>query len=369
MAYGKISEAFWHDAKIRNLSERARYFMLYLMSCPHGNRLGLFVLDLGYAASDLSCGVDVATGEAIKWEPLHVSEVLTELQDRGRVGWDVEDRVVFVRHYIRHNTMANLSVVKGALNDLLGLPDTPLLAELLEAVREQRRGPAGPTKSYMTDLEDELVRRLGIIGIPTGNIDESHSVVHGAGHGAIHGATQSRARTPPSQPYRTLPSRSLPSLTDPTLTDRDEHGGEDDINLEQEITDALPMARAHIVRIHGGTEDPVTIGKHKVGVGIEINAFRDLCRTGVDPPHIIASAIAHLPDVTKLGTPVSLARWGWDAEDGPAIYEQCVGEAYKALPSVDLPDVRMNGPSETDVGDRKRELREQLDTLRERAVE
>ncbi len=368
MAYGKISEAFWHDAKIRKLSERARYFMLYLMSCPHGNRLGLFVLDLGYAASDLSCGIDIVSGTAIEWESLHVSEVLSELQDRERIGWDVESRVVFVRHYLRHNTLANGSVVKGALNDLRGLPDSPLLADLLEAVREGRRGPAGPTKAYMSELEDELVRRCAHFGTIGGNIDEVHSVVHGAGHSVVHGATQSRARAHPTEPYHTLPSLTSPDLTDPSLSGRVEHGGEDDTNLEREITAALPMARAHIVQIHGGTEDPVTIGKHEVGVGIEINAFKTLCRAGTDPPHIIAEAISYISAVTDLRTPVSLARWNAE-DDGPAIYEQCVGLAYKSVRPVDLPDVQMNGPSETDVGDRKRELREQLETLRERAVE
>ncbi len=376
MAYGKISEVFWLDDKIRKLSERARYFMLYLMSCPHGNRLGLFVLDLGYAASDLSCGNDIVTGEPIEWEPLHVAEVLGELRAADRIGWDVEGRVVFVRHYLRHNPLANESVVKGALNDLLGVPDTYLLNDLLEAVLEEQRGPAGPIRSYMGILQVELERRTNRNGGNGAAVEEKHRVPHGAVHGVVHGATQSRARACPTVPNPTVPDLASPDLTDPPRTDRGEHGGEDEQSLEKEINDSLPQARASIVQIHGGTEEPVEIieGKNPVGVGFEINAYRELCRTGVDPPHIIAAAIAYIPEVTELGTPVSLARWNAD-DDGAHIYEQCVGLAYKAMPATidvgtGLQDAgRASQSLPGDLDARKKQLREQIATLKARAAE
>ncbi len=103
---------------------------------------------------------------------------------------------------------------------------------------------------------------------------------------------------------------------------------EDDKDLELEIRKHIPKARENIVTIHGGTEEPVTIEGHKVGVGIEVDVYKRLCRDGHDPPAIIAAAIAYLPTVSDLEPPVSLARWGAE-EDGRPIYEQCVGRAYK----------------------------------------
>ena len=51
MAYGRIEETFWHDPKIRALSEDGRNLMLYLLTCPRKNRLGCFALDPFYAAA------------------------------------------------------------------------------------------------------------------------------------------------------------------------------------------------------------------------------------------------------------------------------------------------------------------------------
>lgn len=104
---------------------------------------------------------------------------------------------------------------------------------------------------------------------------------------------------------------------------------EDDEEIERELKANQPTAKLNIVAIHGGTEEPVQIEGHDVGVGIEIEAYKRLCREGRDPPEIIAAAIAHIPSVSELEPPVSLARWG--AEDGRPIYEQCLGRAYKEL--------------------------------------
>ena len=106
MSYGRISEAYWHDDVIRALTEPARYFMLYLMSCPHGNRLGLFVLAPAYAAEDLDC-------EDSPWDGAKVVSILQELVDKGRILWDRPARMVFVRYYLRHNVLLNGSVVKA----------------------------------------------------------------------------------------------------------------------------------------------------------------------------------------------------------------------------------------------------------------
>ena len=76
MSYGRLSEAFWDDEVIRGLTEPARYFMLYLMSCKHKNRLGLFVLAAAYAAADLDCSDS-------PWDRERVIRVLEELREQS----------------------------------------------------------------------------------------------------------------------------------------------------------------------------------------------------------------------------------------------------------------------------------------------
>ena len=121
---------------------------------------------------------------------------------------------------------------------------------------------------------------------------------------------------------------------------------EDGDNLKDEIKKNQPQAKLNIIEIHGGTEGPVDIEGQPVGVGIEINAYRTLCETRRDPPHIIAAAIAYIPEVSDLAPPVSLKRW--TANDGWPIYEQCIARAYnsqEATPTIDVTVKTMPPPT------------------------
>ena len=148
----------------------------------------------------------------------------------------------------------------------------------------------------------------------------------------VTAVTRNKRNAPPRAP---APDRDRDIDTDthpprPTPARKRAHEArEDDSEIEREIKKHLLDARTNIVAIHGGTEETVTIEGHEVGVGLEIDVYKRLCREGRDPPDIIAAAIAHIPTVSDLQPPVSLARWG--AKDGMPIYEQCVGMAYKEV--------------------------------------
>ena len=139
--------------------------------------------------------------------------------------------------------------------------------------------------------------------------------------------------------------------------------------LESQIRSNLPRARLNIIAIHGGTEGDVRIGEYDVGLGIEVNAYKKFCRASQDPPDIIASAIAFLPEVTGLEPPISLARWGAE-KDGPGIYEQCVSRAYGSTRGKNPESVqvevnsmpRMAGADA--LADRRALLRAQVEQLR-----
>ncbi len=148
------------------------------------------------------------------------------------------------------------------------------------------------------------------------------------GRNALRVTPASRAGAPPTVTLtETETKTSTTSSPTPPSKQSAKSDREDDADLEREIQKHIPKARRNIVAIHGGTEDDVTILGHTVGVGIEIDVFKRLCRARHDPPEIIAAAIAHIPIVSELEPPVSLARWG--TADGMPIYEQCVGLAYK----------------------------------------
>ena len=125
----------------------------------------------------------------------------------------------------------------------------------------------------------------------------------------------------------------------------------------------LPTARANLLGIRGGEEEPIEIAGHMVGLGVEVNVFKRICAAGVDPPEIVAAAIAHIPHcVTNAEAPFSLAIWN----DGET-YERCIAAAYKAAtspaPKVKakrVPRARATG-SVVGTEQRKDELRKQVE--------
>ena len=218
MAYGRVSDVFWHDQRIRALDDEARFMMLYLMSCPHGNRVGCFVLAVPYAAEDL------------QWSTDTVTLVLERLCTAGRIAWDRPNRVVFVRHYLRHNSLANQSVVKGALNELRTLPDTPLLEDLLRAIKEAQRGPDGkPALVHYQELEEKVQERISRQNA-SDSIDhevppsdgERHDETDRALHSDTHGRKGMDQQVSETSPYP-APSFPTPSCSSPVVQEVKTH--------------------------------------------------------------------------------------------------------------------------------------------------
>ena len=76
MMYGRVYASIWSDPAFRGMSGDGQLMELYLRSCPHRKRLGLFSLQPGYAAADL------------QWKPDRVNTVLLEVEAAGRIRWD-----------------------------------------------------------------------------------------------------------------------------------------------------------------------------------------------------------------------------------------------------------------------------------------
>src|SRR3990172_430969 len=57
----QIQSRIWHDDKFISLTPLQQRLFFYILTCPHGNLIGLFVLKTGYACEDLkSFGKDFA---------------------------------------------------------------------------------------------------------------------------------------------------------------------------------------------------------------------------------------------------------------------------------------------------------------------
>lgn len=127
---------------MRTVSQDARHLMLYLLTCPHRNIMGLYYLPAPYACHDL------------EWVPKRFGQALGELLANGRVKYDSAAEVIFIANYLKHNPLENPNQVTSAIARLNELPQTPLMQELLTVLE-------GFGKPYLKPLVERLQERLG----------------------------------------------------------------------------------------------------------------------------------------------------------------------------------------------------------------
>jgi len=126
--YTRVESQFWHDEKVRQLSIESRYLMLYLLTSPHRNLVGIYYLPIPYACFDLG------------WDEKQFQKSLKELIEKGIVSYDEETNMVLVKNYLKHNPLENQNQVKGAIQRLNELPKTFLIVELYETVKNCNNG-------------------------------------------------------------------------------------------------------------------------------------------------------------------------------------------------------------------------------------
>jgi len=237
MAYGKVQETFWDDPVLRGLTERGRLLMLYLLTCRHRNRLGLYVLHMGYAAADL------------QWAQDEVESHLQELEESGRIYLDPENRCVFILRFLRHNTLENHKVVTGAISDLASIPDTPLLFLLAQALEQNKR-------AHYHAIIEALGNRIG------------NRFPNGIPNGMAYSGT--------AQPNRTKPNRTLTSSSSLRSS---EDGASPDVenSAEDEWGEFAKWFREEGHRIlWGGPEPPQWA--HQEGRKWTLNRDLDVCK-------------------------------------------------------------------------------------------
>jgi hypothetical protein len=122
-SYYPISPLFWSDDKVRSwiAEERDRTVVLalYLLTCEHRNLEGLYRLPKAYVIEDLG------------WEADAVGEHMARLLDDEFIEYDESARVVFVRNALKYQQPKSPPQIKGAINSLERVPETPLLMSLL----------------------------------------------------------------------------------------------------------------------------------------------------------------------------------------------------------------------------------------------
>ncbi len=198
--YGKIETAFWHNPKVRGLSESARLLYLYMISCPHGNSLGCFVLPDGYISADL------------EWDQEQVSKHVSELVSSGLIQQSETSSLIRIVGWFGHNTIENQKVAMAANDILKTLPkDAVFLCLINELDIINNR--------FLNEYLNEYRNRARVPEPEPEPEPESKEVSLSSGDDAPKNSTRENAETMMAM-WNELASKypSLPAVR--TLTDR-----------------------------------------------------------------------------------------------------------------------------------------------------
>lgn len=116
--YTRIKSRFWSDEKVVAWSNDTKLLALYLLTSPHNNILGCYILPKLYICADL------------EWSTERLAKPFQRLLDDGFVKYDDNCRLVLITNYLQHNPIFNGNQATGAIKQLQELPKSPLLQDL-----------------------------------------------------------------------------------------------------------------------------------------------------------------------------------------------------------------------------------------------
>lgn len=120
--YGRVATTFWNSQDVRPLSDQGKLLANYLLSGPHSNSIGAYLLPDAYVADDL------------QWTAEKVSKAFTELFRNGFATRFKDGRHICICKFLTWNPIENPNVGKAALKQLEQLPDDPALEHVFNGL-------------------------------------------------------------------------------------------------------------------------------------------------------------------------------------------------------------------------------------------
>jgi len=137
MRYAKFNSRFWKSKKIKALSMETKALGAYLISSPHSNQLGCYLLPLGYITIDLGIDKD------------KVIQGINELEKIGFLKYCYDTEYVFICKYLSYDMPLNSNSWKGLFSQLEEIPNSlqfkSCVFSALEEIRNKASwGPQSP---------------------------------------------------------------------------------------------------------------------------------------------------------------------------------------------------------------------------------
>ena len=114
----------WHDQKIRRLTDAGKLLFSYLLTSPHSNTLGIYILPLPYIMADLN------------WTAKQLQEPFAELLREQLIEYDESVSIIGIVNHLRYNPIENENQSKAAMKILTELPPTRLFSMPMKHLQE-----------------------------------------------------------------------------------------------------------------------------------------------------------------------------------------------------------------------------------------
>ncbi len=147
--YVKVAVRIWRDEKFRTLSDEEQFLYIYILTSPHSNMAGYFVLPDMYIMEDLG------------WAKETVTQTLSKLLGKGLINRCETTSVTLLENYFRYNPIQNPNQAKGVINKVKELPKNSLVEDFISAC-EAHAG--GRFDGLDFDWKKELRNSLGTVG-------------------------------------------------------------------------------------------------------------------------------------------------------------------------------------------------------------
>jgi len=123
--YTKIKSRFLSDQKVRGWDNDTKFLALYLLTSPHNNILGCYILPKLYICADLG------------WTPEALAKPFAKLIEDGFIKYDEDACLILLTNYLKHNPIDNGNRAEGAIKILEELPRSNLFLELKKIIVQQ----------------------------------------------------------------------------------------------------------------------------------------------------------------------------------------------------------------------------------------
>ena len=129
MRYQKIHSQIWHDEKFIHLSGEAQRLFLYLLSSPHSNSIGLYVINKMYICADLQITIQ------------QLKKPFDSLIEVGLIIYDEKVNLLLIVNHLKHNKIENKGQAEGAAKIVATLPKSYIIQDVITQLPKHYHRP------------------------------------------------------------------------------------------------------------------------------------------------------------------------------------------------------------------------------------